>query len=105
MDQSTTGAGQDRRDFLKATGVATTAALATTLLPGGAFAAGADEIKVGIIGCGGRGNGAGFDVLRAAKGVTIVALGDVFKDRLDGCRSDLERLVNEDDEVKTLGNK
>jgi predicted dehydrogenase len=105
MDQATTGAGQDRRDFLKASGVAATAALATTLLPGGVHAAGTDEIKVGIIGCGGRGNGAGFDVLRAAKGVTIVALGDVFGDRLGGCRRDLERVANEDDEVKALGNK
>jgi predicted dehydrogenase len=98
-------AGQGRRDFLKTTAVAAGAALTTTLLPGGAYAAGDEAIKVGIIGCGGRGNGAGFDVLRAAKGVTIVALGDVFKNNLNGCRKDLERLAKDDEDVKKLGNK
>jgi predicted dehydrogenase len=97
------GAGQDRRDFLKASGVVAGAALATTLLPGGAHAAGSDPIRVGIIGCGGRGTGAGHDVLRAAKDVTIVALGDVFKDRVDGARRDLENTAR-DDEIKKLGN-
>jgi predicted dehydrogenase len=95
---------QDRRDFLKATGVAAGAALATTLATPAVHAAGTDSIKVGIIGCGGRGSGAGTDVLRAAKGVSIVALGDVFKDRVDGCRRSLEDFIGEDDEAKRLGN-
>ena len=54
-------------------------------------AAGADSIKVGVVGCGGRGTGAAFDVLRAAKGVSIVALGDVFKDRVDGAQNDVRK--------------
>jgi predicted dehydrogenase len=95
--------GESRRDFLK-TGAAAGAALATTLLPGGVHAAGPDEIKVGIIGCGGRGGGAGKDVLRAAKGVTIVALGDAFEDRANGTQRGLEEFAKED-EVKNLGNK
>src|SRR5262249_59435609 len=49
------------------------------------------EIKVGIIGCGGRGSGAAGDVLNAAPNVKIVAIGDVFKFRVKELR---ERLLN-----------
>jgi predicted dehydrogenase len=90
-----------RRDFLKASaGTALTASLLAT----GVYAAGTDEIKVGIIGCGGRGTGAGTDVLQAAKNVTIHAIGDAFDDRVNGARRRLENFARED-EVRNLGNK
>ncbi|HET6454115.1 MAG TPA: Gfo/Idh/MocA family oxidoreductase [Armatimonadota bacterium] len=75
-----------RRDFLKGS-VASAAVIGagTMGLMPGAWAAGSDTIKVGVIGCGGRGTGAAFDCLNADPGVKIVALGDLFKDRLDGC--------------------
>ena len=41
------------------------------------------ELKAGVIGCGGRGSGAAFNFLAAANGVTITALGDTFKERVD----------------------
>ena len=41
------------------------------------------ELKVGVIGCGGRGSGAVEDLLNAADGIKVTALGDVFADRLD----------------------
>ncbi|MDR1880368.1 MAG: Gfo/Idh/MocA family oxidoreductase [Tannerellaceae bacterium] len=47
------------------------------------FAADGKELKAGVIGCGGRGSGAAFNFLNAANGVTITALGDTFKDRVD----------------------
>ncbi len=97
--------GESRRDFLKAGAAAAGAALTSTLLTSGVHAAGTDEIKVGIIGCGGRGGGAGKDVLRAARGVTIVALGDAFEDRARGTRRGLEEFAREDETVKSLGNK
>ncbi len=78
-----------RRDFLKATTVAAGAALVGSLTPA-VHAAGSDQIKVGLIGCGGRGSGAGENVLNAAKGVTIHALGDVFKFQVDGARGRFE---------------
>jgi myo-inositol 2-dehydrogenase/D-chiro-inositol 1-dehydrogenase len=53
----------------------------------GAWAAGSDEIRVGVIGCGGRGTGAALNVVNAAEGVTIVAMADAFKDRLDQSRT------------------
>lgn len=41
------------------------------------------ELKVGLIGCGGRGNGAINNLLNAAAGVKVIACGDVFQDRVD----------------------
>jgi predicted dehydrogenase len=49
-------------------------------------------LKAGVIGCGGRGSGAAFNFLNAANGVTIVALGDVFQERVDSLA---EKLKNE----------
>jgi predicted dehydrogenase len=97
--------GASRRDFLKSTAVAGAAAVAAQLsLASSARAAGDDVIKVGLIGCGGRGTGAGDNVLHSAKGVKIVALGDAFGDRLNGCRGRLEDVAKNDDKVKELGN-
>jgi myo-inositol 2-dehydrogenase / D-chiro-inositol 1-dehydrogenase len=53
----------------------------------GAWAQGSDEIRVGVIGCGGRGTGAARNVVDAAPGVRIVAIADAFKDRLDESRA------------------
>src|SRR5437763_2193810 len=74
-----------RREFL------TTAALAGTLaaLPE-VHAAGSDVLKVGLVGCGGRGTGAAMQALRADKNTKLVALGDAFSDRLEECRKHLE---------------
>ena len=44
------------------------------------------EIKVGVIGCGGRGSGAIQNLFDAADGIRFTALGDVFPDRLEGLR-------------------
>jgi len=79
-----------RRAFLK-----TTAATASLLAAAGAFpkahAAGADEIRVAAIGCGGRGCGAIDNVLNAAPNVKVVALADLFEDRLKEARTTLAK--------------
>ena len=83
--------GSTRRDFIRtATAAAVGGAVASSItgVPG-AYAAETDEIRVGLIGCGGRGTGAAGNVLKAAPGVRIVALADAFKDRLDKCRATL----------------
>ena len=46
-------------------------------------------IRVGVVGCGGRGTGAAIDCLRAAPGVEVVAMGDLFPDRLASSRENL----------------
>jgi predicted dehydrogenase len=70
-----------RREFVKTTAAMS---LAATLprIPG-AYAQGSDAIRVGVVGCGGRGTGAAIDCLNAAPGVEIVALFDLFQDRID----------------------
>lgn len=54
------------------------------------------ELKAGVIGCGGRGSGAAFNFLNAANGVTIVALGDTFQERVDELAGKLKRDKNID---------
>ena len=53
-----------------------------TLPVGGAFASGDDRIRVGLIGCGGRGTGAAFQAAAADPGVQVVAMGDLFADQI-----------------------
>jgi predicted dehydrogenase len=47
-----------------------------------AHAGGSDTIKVGLVGCGGRGTGAAEQNLTADKGARLVAMADAFADRL-----------------------
>ena len=71
-----------RRTFVKS---AAAAAVGTAAAPFviGVHAGGSDAIRIGLIGCGGRGTGAAEDALTGAAGVTVVAMGDAFRDRLD----------------------
>lgn len=93
MNQTTpTPAGQsDRRQFLKA-GTAFT--LGTVALQLGvsqrAFAAENNTLKVGLIGCGGRGTGAAAQALAADANSELVAMGDAFGDRLEGSLNSLK---------------
>ncbi|MDR2148613.1 MAG: Gfo/Idh/MocA family oxidoreductase [Tannerella sp.] len=54
------------------------------------------ELKAGVIGCGGRGSGAAMNFINAANGVTVVALGDTFKDRVDNLANALKKDKNID---------
>lgn len=86
--------GSNRRDFLKSSTLAVGGAVAAQAgLNGNAHAAGSDVIKVGLIGCGGRGTGAVENLCEAAKddeNVKIVALADLFDDHLQTCRNRLK---------------
>lgn len=81
--------GFSRRDFLRTTAGA---AVATSVAGrfGLAHAQGSDEIRVGLVGAGGRGTGALRNVLEAAPGVRVVAVGDVFQDRIDAALGQLD---------------
>jgi predicted dehydrogenase len=73
-----------RRDFLKAsTAAAVGGALAGQLaMTQNAHAGGSGLLRVGLIGCGGRGTGAAAQALKADKEVKLVAMGDAFADRI-----------------------
>ena len=67
-----------RRGFLKASA----ASLAAAGVAAPVYAAGSDTIRVGIIGCGGQGTRDLVSCAKSAPGVQIVAMGDLFEDRL-----------------------
>ena len=74
--------GLSRRDFIKTTSMASLAAAMSAT--GALFAGGAQEkIRVGLIGCGGRGTGAAIDAVTASPDIVITALGDIFPDMVE----------------------
>ena len=120
MNESTTpsqNSAFSRRQFLKDSSLVAAGAAALSQFPfvTTSHAAPDDPIRIGLIGCGGRGTGAAADALGAAtdvnypqagyhtenikanaatasKNVKVVALADVFRDRLNGCREQLQKL-------------
>ncbi|NUQ23228.1 MAG: Gfo/Idh/MocA family oxidoreductase [Saprospiraceae bacterium] len=73
-----------RRDFVKTAGVVAGAmVLAPSAIAAGVYSAGEETIKVGLVGCGGRGTGAAVQALLAHKSVKLVAMADAFRDNLD----------------------
>ena len=115
--QSESGMEVSRRRFLKRSSLALAGAAAAVELPRvHAAEAGTDfEIKIGLVGCGGRGTGAVLDAMGAAtkviypaagyhtedvaqgatierKNIKVVALADLFEDRLAGCQAQLAKL-------------
>jgi predicted dehydrogenase len=89
-----------RRIFVQTTAAAAAATTAGLVLPRSMSAMShsrsAERIRVGLVGCGGRGSGAARDCLKAADDVVLVALGDLFPDRLERCRTNLDKVASED---------
>jgi len=82
-----------RREFVKAAATVSIAGMTSRI-----YAVGSDKIRVGLIGCGGRGTYDTDNCLTAGEGVELVAMGDIFKDRLENCRETLRK--NLPDKVK-----
>ncbi len=74
----------NRREFIQRS------AAAAAVLPFAVHAAGPEVIKVGLVGCGGRGTGAASQALRADKHAKLVAMADVFGDRLESSLKTLQ---------------
>jgi len=80
----------NRRQFLN---VAGTAAVTAPLVLNSSLNARAQEgstLRVGLVGCGGRGTGAAAQALNADKNVKLVAMADAFEDRLEGSLKTLQ---------------
>ena len=87
---------QNRRAFLTETsGALTGAALTGAALAGAistrAYAAEENTIKVALVGCGGRGTGAAANALSTKGPVKLVAMADVFDDRLNSSHANLSK--------------
>ncbi len=83
-----TNSTASRRHFLK------TSAAAALTVAANAHAGGNDLLKIGLVGCGGRGTGAAGQALRADSNVKLWAMADAFSDRLE---QSLTRLRNDSD--------
>lgn len=86
-----------RREFLSTSAAATAALGVSASLSAGAYAGGSDLLKLGLVGCGGRGTGAASQALTADSGVELVAMADAFDDRLQSSRARLQRQFNKED--------
>jgi len=82
-----------RREFLKTTGAAAAGGVFAAHLsrPGTAFAADGGTLRIGLIGCGGRGTGAANQALNADKDVVLTAMGDVFAEQVKGSLNTLKK--------------
>ena len=99
-----------RRDFLKTTAVTGSALAAGWSAAANVHAGGTGQvIRVGLIGCGGRGTGAAEQCLNADSNVRLVAVGDAFRDRANACLQTLRNnnaiagRVNVDNELIFTG--
>ncbi|MFN0133476.1 MAG: Gfo/Idh/MocA family protein [Phycisphaerales bacterium] len=91
-----------RREFVKtaAVGVPAMAAGLTVVAPARARSRSLAPIRVGLIGCGGRGTGAALQAINADPGVVLTAAGDVFPDRLASCLDALRKELGDDAATK-----
>jgi myo-inositol 2-dehydrogenase/D-chiro-inositol 1-dehydrogenase len=72
----------NRREFLGTTAKTATMATLVSAIAPAAFAANDETLKIGLIGCGGRGSGAAGQAMRADKNSKLYAMADVFGDNL-----------------------
>src|SRR5688572_15750016 len=80
----------NRRDFFKTTGVAFTAGALTGAVIPAVHAAQDSTVQIALVGCGGRGTGAAQNALSVQNGpVKLVAMADVFENRLSSAHSRL----------------
>jgi predicted dehydrogenase len=87
-----------RRQFLRTTAAATGAAAALNVARF-AHAAGDETLRVGLVGCGGRGTGAASQALKADPATKLVAMGDAFADRLEISLGSISRVEAVKDRV------
>ncbi len=93
-----------RRDFVKKTGL-TASGIILAPWAASAFSGQSlinDTLKVALIGCGGRGTGAITQALSTKENIQLVAMADVFRDRLDDCYGNLMKSREKDASTKAI---
>ena len=93
--ENTSQANQTRRTFLQSSAALGGAAAASFTAANAVHAQGSDILKVGLIGCGGRGTGAAVNAMRAEDNLRVTAMADVFRDRVEHSRNILERQIGD----------
>ncbi|MCI0432906.1 MAG: Gfo/Idh/MocA family oxidoreductase [Gemmatimonadetes bacterium] len=95
MDNGTDSARITRRDFIRASAASGMGLAAAGGAPARAWASGRDTIRVGLIGCGGRGTGAAHDAAMGSDGIEIVAMRDLFPERMASSRGQLAEALGD----------
>ena len=92
-NSQTESTSSTRRHFLKTGSAAVTAGtlLSASNLSAAVHVASNETLKVGLIGCGGRGSGAAAQALNADPNTKLFAMGDAFEDRLERSLANLKR--------------
>ncbi|MDH3718328.1 MAG: Gfo/Idh/MocA family oxidoreductase, partial [Planctomycetota bacterium] len=80
-----------RRAFLKTSAMAAAAVGAPMVMTGTARGQQADWLRLGLVGCGGRGAGAVVDAIKSSPKVKVVALADLATERLHSARKNLQK--------------
>jgi predicted dehydrogenase len=104
----TAGGRPSRRNFLRGSTAAVVGAAMVSYAVPAVHAGGSDELKVGLIGCGGRGSGAAVNALNGDQYAKLVAMGDMFPDKLEASlknlkSSDVGNRINVADDHKFTG--
>ena len=94
-----------RRAFLQTSGLVGSAVALGMSVPRSVHAAGDDTLKIGLVGCGGRGTGAAQQALNADKNVKLVAVADAFGDRLASSLETLKKIPNLTDKIDVPAEK
>ena len=94
MTNANSPAVPTRRDFLKTSALVGGALASELSFPNVSRGAGnSDKLRIGLIGCGGRGTGAASQALKADSNVQLVAMGDAFPDAIERSLSNLTKNV------------
>ena len=88
-----------RRNFLKTAALTGAVAASGLALSRSVHAAGSNVIRIGLVGCGGRGTGAAFQALATGEDVRLMAVGDYFKSRAMGAAASLQEQFPEQVEI------
>jgi predicted dehydrogenase len=83
-----------RRDFLKTSSLVTAGSLAVPFVM--RAAATTEKLKIGFVGCGGRGTGAASQALKADSNVVLHAMADVFPEKIEKSLGALKQAVKDD---------
>jgi len=95
MEDQSTQVSLSRRGFMKSAAAGAVTLAAVSPLSSRAYAAGSDKIRVGVIGCGGRGTHDSSRCLTADDNVELVAMGDIFPEQVNRCRKTLAQRLPE----------
>jgi myo-inositol 2-dehydrogenase/D-chiro-inositol 1-dehydrogenase len=97
----------NRREFLKSSALVGGAVATSLTAENPVHAQGSDILKIGLIGCGGRGNGAAVNAMRAEDNLRLTAMAEAFPDRLEHSKNILSRQIGDkfqvDDDHSFIG--